>query len=135
MLDNIAECAGAQSGADSTWSRRLDGIRAEYTALRVQLAARVDAAVTARQLAPLTLERETACPEPPELQDGADRNARVRSTPDIGRFYPAQDRFNAVEGIVRVYVEWDAAGCVTRSSVAGSSGSQAMDQAALRAAL
>lgn len=135
MLANIAECAEVQSGTEDSWSRQRDEIRAEYTSLRVELAARVDAAVAAGQIAPLTLEREAACPEAPEIQAGADRNARVRSMPDVGRFYPAQDRFSNIEGIVRVYVEWDATGCVTRSSVTGSSGSQAMDQAALRAAL
>ena len=130
MLASIAECARPQAAPDSSAA---DAIRADYDSLRLRLAARFDAAVTAGDLAPLTLEREAACPQLPEIQTGADGNARVRSVPDLGRFYPAQDRFNGIEATVRVHVEWDAAGCVIRSSVASSSGSQSMDQAALHA--
>lgn len=128
----LQACADPQI---SVHTQRMDALRADYDAMRGRLASMVDAAIAEGRIPPRTLDRETPCPAPKEASAGADRRARMKTAPEVGQFYPPNDRMNLVEGTVRVRLEWDANGCVMRSSVVGSSGSEAMDAAALRVSL
>lgn len=119
----------------------VDGLRAHQalarlTQMREDLARQIDAAVMAGRLPPRRLERATACPEPPAGRDGPDRaRPALRSIPDVAAYYPGEARHHVVEGIVRIHVSYDAAGCVGSAEVVASSGSDALDEAAMQVAL
>lgn len=130
MMRRLAGCASAPTA----WTPVSFTARADYIQLRARYAALIDAATAEGRLPIHSLEREAPCPAAAPPRQG-DNKARVRSPPDVGRYYPTMDRMLMIEGLVRVRVEWDSTGCVLRTVVFASSGSESLDSAALRAAL
>jgi TonB family protein len=128
MLQLVADCA---SNPDAASTQAL-ATRADYARIRARYAAQIDAAMAEGRLPPRIVEREAPCPAPAQPRQG-DNKARIRNMPDIGNFYPILDRAMMIEGVVRVMVEWDDTGCVLRTRLVNTSGSESLDDAALRA--
>lgn len=134
LMQRLAGCASDPPGFVPAWAIQRLPTRADYDQIRARYAALIDAATAEGKLPVRRLEREAPCPAAvPPRQD--DQKARVRSMPDVGRFYPPMDRALQIEGMVRVRVEWDGTGCVKRASVVGTSGWETLDNAALHVAL
>jgi TonB family protein len=133
MLEEaIAACSALKEGAVHPLDLRIRKVYEEFTHLRSELAAEINRMIGSGEIAPVERQRDPPCPAPSEPALGEDRVFRIRSTPDAGAFYPADARLYRVEGIVRVQLHWDAGGCVTRTVVVETSGSEELDQAAIR---
>ena len=121
-----AELAGGDP--NPRWTELAIALRDAYVAERDQL---VGAAVLPwRPLQP----RTTPCPPAASKTSGRGSPAVVSLPSSLDQFYPPQMRRLGIAGIVMLRIRIDASGCLSALRVIGSSGSDALDQAALRMA-
>jgi serine protease Do len=78
--------------------------------------------------------RRTPCPPPAAGTSGGAAPVLQPLTRSLADFYPKEMRHLGIEGVVMVKVRIDTNGCVTAVGIIGSSGSDALDQAALQMA-
>jgi protein TonB len=111
------------------WAELAAALRDAYIAERAQLV------VSRRPVIPWTpfRPRSTPCP-PPASRTSGRAVAALSNTGSLTEFYRDEMRRSEVQGTVMVKIRIDASGCVTGLGVIGSSGSDALDQAALRMA-
>jgi protein TonB len=76
--------------------------------------------------------RQSACPEPAIKTSGKDTPAIGAVERSLEEYYPKGMKREAVEGLTVLEVRVNAGGCVTAAAVTGSSGSDDLDDAALR---
>lgn len=76
--------------------------------------------------------RTTPCPPPAATTSGRDSPTLLSSTTALADYYPATMRRMGIEGLVRLMIRIDATGCVAAMAIDGSSGSDELDQAAMR---
>ncbi|HUN72313.1 MAG TPA: TonB family protein [Steroidobacteraceae bacterium] len=76
--------------------------------------------------------RATPCTPPAPRTSGRPGPAMQPVTSSLAEFYPDEMRRLGIEGVVIVKIRIDATGCVSARTVIGSSGSEALDDAALR---
>lgn len=110
------------------WAELASTVRDAYVAERYRLAE-----LFAKGSVPLK-PRSTVCPPP-----AAGTSERATPVPlplasSLAEFYPVELRHSGIEGMVMVRIRIDTRGCVIALAVTGSSGSNALDQAALRMA-
>lgn len=109
------------------WSELARALRDAYVAERKQL-------VSTRSVpANLALQpRSTKCPPAAAMTSGRPMPVLNPLTKPLADFYPDTMRHSGVEGAVLLRIRIDASGCVAARAVVGSSGSEDLDQAALR---
>jgi TonB family protein len=125
------ECAAEKFRARMQYED--EAVIADYNALRMQIADEEFVAREAADAQPAMTARDRPCPADAGGTTGKSSPA-IRSVPDLTNFYPDPLRRPNVEGVVRVAVDLDAAGCVTAAGIAGPSGADLLDQAAIRVA-
>lgn len=103
----------------------------EYNAVRQELAESLTRLISAGSIAPESFERTTACPPAPANMTGGPRPS-VRRRGALGDYYPPRARDLGISGSVRVRLEYDTTGCVTRAVVLETSASADLDGAAAR---
>jgi serine protease Do len=121
-----AELAGGDP--NPRWSELAAALRDAYVAERGRLVSH--AVIPRRPLQP----RTTPCPPPASQTSGRALPAPLPLTSSLEEFYPPEMRRLGIEGVVMVRIRIDAGGCVSALGVIGSSGSDALDQAALQMA-
>lgn len=119
------ELAGAQP--NPRWAELASALRGAYVGERDHLVG-LRAAHATVPLQP----RSTACPPPASITSGRSAPALQPLTSPLGDFYPILMRRFGIEGVVIVRIRIDVTGCVSSRAVVGSSGSDDLDQAALR---
>ena len=77
-------------------------------------------------------QRKSTCPEPAVRTSGTAKPRPGALTHSLEEFYPETLKVQGVEGLVVLSVKVNSSGCVTEAAVAGSSGSDELDEAALR---
>jgi len=125
------ECAAEKFRARMQYED--EAVIADYNALRMQIADEEFAEHEALDAPPAMSSRDKPCSANAGGTTGKSSPA-IRFVPDLTDFYPDSLRRPGVEGIVRVAVDLDAAGCVVAAGIAGPSGANLLDQAATRVA-
>lgn len=77
-------------------------------------------------------QRATPCPPPATTTAQRPTPAVDREQPSAMEFYPPADRRNGLEGAVIIAVKVSETGCAEQIAVAGSSGTDTLDDAAVR---
>lgn len=127
------ECkAGIPDGVPA-WVQDIDVFIDDANRLRAELAAATEALPVDAVAEPVWMMRPRPCPESSGETTGREQPRVIRSV-DPTDFYPADAVRNSVEGRVRIFVEADSTGCVTRSAVAQSSGAPELDRAGMQMA-
>jgi serine protease Do len=121
-----AELAGGDP--NPRWSELAADLRDAYVAERDLLV--THAAIRRKPLEP----RLTPCPPPAPGTSGRATPAPLPLTSSLEEFYPPAMRRLGIEGEVMVRIRIDTSGCVSALGIVGSSGSDALDQAAMRMA-
>lgn len=117
----------AGSDPNPNWARLAATLRDAYVAERDRLVGLRAARATA------TLQpRNTPCPLSATLTSGRGAPALQPLTSPLADFYPILMRRFGIEGVVILRIRIDTSGCVSARTVIGSSGSDELDQAALR---
>lgn len=76
--------------------------------------------------------RQSACPAPAAATSGKEKPAINPVTSSLSAYYPDNIRRNMIEGAVVLSIKVNNAGCPTAFAIVGSSGLDALDEAALR---
>lgn len=109
------------------WGELAAALRDAYVAERDHVVDTIHLA-DSRDLHP----RTTPCPPPAATTSGRDAPALLSPTTALADYYPATMRRMGIEGLVRLMIRIDATGCVAAMAIDGSSGSDELDQAAMR---
>ena len=111
---------------EPAWGQRARELTDAYIAERRQLAATIkrDPDLSFRS-------RRTDCSKAAEQSSGKDKPAVEPPRRSVEEYYPAADRRLGIEGSVVLALRIDSSGCATAAAVVGSSGVDALDQAAL----
>lgn len=117
----------ARGDPNPKWARLASALRDAYVTERNDLL-RTPPRGSAQRLQP----RDSPCPPPAVSTSGRGVPALGPLTSSLSDFYPEQMRRWGIEGKVLVRIRIDSSGCVAARLVVGSSGSDALDQAALR---
>ncbi len=118
------ELAGSEP--DSQWAKLAISLDDAYVTERDLIASKRANEFSGR-LQPRTIK----CPAPAASTSGHDAPA-IAHTGALYKYYPSSMQRAGIEGAVILKIRIDATGCVTAMAVAGSSGSNRLDQAALR---
>jgi hypothetical protein len=108
--------------------RDLERLAKEYNALRIKLAAQLDAARAGQ--AEHWTKRSTPCPAPGTGSSG--KRLQIRSRPDVRDYYPVEALPYRVAGEARIRLAYDTTGCVVMARVLSSTGSDVLDAAGLK---
>ena len=84
---------------------------------------------TATSLAPLFVDRKSACPPPAAGTSGGELPKVGQSTRSLEELWPPQSKRLGEEGTVIARMQISTTGCVTATAIIGSSGSDFMDDA------
>lgn len=106
----------------------------EYNVVRRELAESITRLITAGTIAPESFARTTPCPPAPAGMTGGAK-VSVRRVGAIDDYFPARARDLGISGVVRVRMEYDSTGCVTRAVVLETAASPDLDRAAANFAL
>lgn len=117
----------AQGNPNPRWAQLASTLSNAYVAERNRLVMTA-AANSSAALQP----RSTPCPPDAPRTSGNRLPALQPLTSSLAEFYPAQMRRLGIAGRVVVEIWIDVHGCVAKRTVVGSSGSDALDQAALQ---
>jgi len=116
-------------GPTKDWGTRARELENAYTQERTRIERKVAADTTH---VPDYHPRQSACPEPASGTSGKDKPGLRPVTRSLEEFYPRDLRRLGVEGFVILSVKVDSSGCATAVAVAGSSGYDGFDEAALK---
>lgn len=119
-----AELAGGTP--NPRWADLAAALRDAYVAERYSLVAG-----SAHDHSPMQ-PRTSQCPPPAAETSGRVTPTLRPLTSSLAEFYPDEMRRSGIEGTVMVKIRIDSTGCISALAVVGSSGSDALDQAALR---
>jgi len=103
-----------------------------YNTLRLKLAAELDG-LREPGTEPDWVNRGIPCPAPAANSSNSGY-PRMRSQPDVARYYPRAALDYGATGLVQLLLHYDNTGCVTAAAVRKSSGSEELDAAALQIA-
>ncbi len=118
--------ASLSSGHPSEeWPEREEHLRAAYVRERTEL---VQSSLSAAVLRP----RTSSCPPPVMTTSGTPRPAAGSNSQNLEDLWPLESKRLGEEGTVIASMRISATGCVTAMGIAGSSGSDMLDQAVLR---
>lgn len=117
----------AGSSPNPGWAALGSSLRDAYVAERDRLVG----ARSARATTPLQ-PRSSECPPPATITSGHGAPVLEPLTSPLSDFYPILMRRFGIEGLVLVRIRIDESGCVAARAVVGSSGSDDLDDAALR---
>lgn len=106
----------------------------EYSVIRQELADRLNNLLAAGSITPESFERTAACRSVPPSVTGGPR-ASARRVGILEDYYPPRARNMGITGKVRVRMDYDTTGCITRVIVLATSASPDLDQAAIMYAL
>jgi TonB family protein len=126
----IASCDGGFPGPLPPVLQDIQAQLAEANQLRADLVDAVHAPTVQITSETAWTARNRNCPASSGATTGTP-NARLISRPDLVDYYPPDAMRHKVVGRVRVYVEIDTTGCVTRTTIAQSSGAPELDQAGM----
>jgi serine protease Do len=115
-----------ESTPDPEWGRLSIKLAQAYIEERGEIAR-----LHADQLPAAYVERQLPCPKPPEKSSASDRPALAKPLNFTAEYYPMAARKDNVEGFVVLSIQVNANGCGQQKGIAVSSGSDALDQAAL----
>jgi protein TonB len=130
---DVGSCDSISPDVAPAFVQRAIVVEQAYEDLRARLAAAIDAAVQAGEVQPLQQSRLTSCPVPRPPTPGNAR-AQVARQANPSDYYPAAAIGAGLSGTVRVRIGIDRGGCVTHVAILASSGTQLLDQAAMRMA-
>jgi serine protease Do len=116
----------SQHPPEPAWGQRARELTDAYIAERRQLATTIkrDPDLSFRS-------RRTDCPKAAEQSSGKDKPFIEPPRRSLEEYYPTTDRRLGIEGSVVLVIRIDSSGCATAAAVVGSSGVDALDQAAL----
>lgn len=117
----------AGNSPNPRWADLAAALQDAYVAERKGILAERGARVRA-----VLLPRSSPCTPPATTTSGSSGPRMQPLTTSLAEFYPADMRRLGIEGMVMVGIRVAANGCVVARAVVGSSGSDALDQAALR---
>jgi len=113
----------------AAWVQHSENLTKAYIEERMQMARKIggnaSTVVTYQQ-------RTSSCPQPATRTSGTDKPHPGAITRSLEEFYPHNLRVQGVEGLVVLSLKVNSSGCVTQAAVAGSSGSDEFDAAALK---
>lgn len=116
-----------ESAPSADWQQRAQDLDYAYVNERHRLAGASPLAAGA-----VYRNRTTACPPPATATSGRDRPAIDPVTNPLAEYYPDTIRRQMIEGAVVLSIKVSSTGCPTAFAVVGSSGVDALDEAALR---
>jgi serine protease Do len=113
----------------SEWATHVHALATAYVFERVHFARKLGASASGHWS---YQKRTSSCPAPATGTSGKATPRLAGLPPSLEDFYPISMRKLGIEGAVVLSLKVDATGCVTEAAVAGSSGSDDLDEAALR---
>jgi serine protease Do len=120
----------AQGGTpNADWTARSKELNSLYIAERKKLAFR---AANSSSTVATYRARKSVCPAAADHTSGTGTPKLVGTPRSLEEYYPPDLVRHMVEGAVVLSLKVDASGCVTDIAVAGSSGTEAFDEAAMR---
>jgi TonB family protein len=125
---NALVSAGGAPTAD--WAARSRALSKAYIDERTRVARK--AALENKTRVNTYHKRKSSCPAPAVGTSGTDKPRAGPVTHSLSEFYPVALRRQAVEGLVVLSLKIDSSGCATEAAVIGSSGSDELDEAALK---
>ncbi len=126
-LEAKMTAAFAEAAPSSDWQQRAQELNDAYVNERHRLAGMRMLAANA-----VYRNRQSACPAPATATSGKERPALEPTTRPLSEFYPAAAQREGIEGAVVLSIKVNSAGCPTAFAIAGSSGVDSLDEAALR---
>jgi TonB family protein len=120
----------AKGGAPTAeWAAQSKALNQAYVDERKHLTVK---AASDTSSAKTYVKRTTVCPEAMVRTSGTDKPRPGPLSHSLEEFYPPELKSQGVEGLVVLSVKVNSTGCVLEAAVAGSSGADQFDQAALK---